>query len=178
MNFNRYPTHWSHLRQPTIIKYRFYDDRRLAAAQDAINKTEIIKNYLELVLPGLVSERIASQLPIFLRDNSQMQQILNTHLDTVKKQVADAAKEKIDDIVNEPQYHIINTAFFDSVRQKADNQFQTVAKEWRPRLEEFDNRRQEIDAMQKQIKLNRQVGILHIISGVGIVMIGIWICSR
>nr|QBK88235.1 MAG: hypothetical protein LCMAC202_05970 [Marseillevirus LCMAC202] len=163
MNFNR---KWSHLGHPILINHQFYANE---FRQDSTN------NYLKLVLPGLVSERIATQLPIVLRDNSQMQQIFDTHLDTVKKQMADAAKEKVDQIVNEPEYHIINTAFFDSVRQKADTQLQQIEKTWQSRLEEFDTRRQEIDTIKSQ------VGTLKIITTVSVslsVLVCAWVLSK
>ncbi|KKL62390.1 hypothetical protein LCGC14_2185670, partial [marine sediment metagenome] len=99
----------------------------------------------------------------------------DTHLDTVKKQMADAAKEKVDQIVNEPEYHIINTAFFDSVRQKADTQLQQIEKTWQSRLEEFDTRRQEIDTIKSQ------VGTLKIITTVSVslsVLVCAWVLSK
>ena len=159
---------WAPMRRPIVIQ-QFYSDEFHRAVQ--INDrlaAEIptrVNKHLNLVLPGLVSGSIAIHLPSFLRDNSQMQRILDTHLETVKEQVTDAAKKKVNEIVNEDEYHTINKAFFDSVRQRADEQFQEVEKQWRPRLEVFDKRRQEIDAMQEKTEeLTNQVNTLRKIS--------------
>ena len=124
MNFTRYPRHWPYI-QPIIVKYQFYAKRD-------------------------IDEYLRSALPILLNNNSQLQQQLDAHLDIIKKKVSDVAKTKIEEIVNESEYHTINTAFFDSVRQKADLQLKN-------QLEKFDT------------KIERQRYILHlqIVVGVG-----------
>lgn len=57
-----------------------------------------------------ITEEISRQIPLYLKNNYQMQQILDTHTFSLKKQLDGTVKEILDKISNDPKYQeVINS---------------------------------------------------------------------
>ena len=106
-NYNRFfcPSCNSFPRKATFDN-NFYTERFRIAVHNAVANDVIWKQHFQ----DCVNEYI---------DNAQkMQQLLTTHIE----QLESTTRDKIQEIVNEDQYHVVNKAFFEAVEQKVQGQ--------------------------------------------------------
>lgn len=93
-----------------------------------------VKSELERILPDMlqtrlnqymlqhfsaqVAKEINTQMPGYLGNNHQMQQILEAHKTTLNQQLEAAAREILNRVVNEEQYHVTTNAHLAAIDQK------------------------------------------------------------
>jgi len=79
-----------------------------------------VRQHLDDVLAGRVSQEILKQLPHILDNNHRMQQILAEQRTSMTETLERAGREVVERIVNEDQYHEVNQAYFDTFKRKGD----------------------------------------------------------
>lgn len=82
---------------------------------------EQVDDKLKAQISGLVVTELLKALPNMLRDNAQMQQILGQHSAELTVQLGEVARQHLEQIVNEDQYHQVHQAFFNAVDQRAND---------------------------------------------------------
>lgn len=91
-------------------------------ARNEINRDFDLKLTQEFnKIPGMVALEISKQMPGFLGNNSQMQQILQNHSTELNNQLEKTAKSTLDRIVNEEQYHKVTNVYTKAIEQKGDD---------------------------------------------------------
>lgn len=78
-------------------------------------------NFSLIYFNSHVSRSLAEQLPGFLNNNVQMQQILQQHSVVLNQQLSDAAHSVLDRVVNEDQYHTMTTRLSAAITQKSED---------------------------------------------------------
>jgi hypothetical protein len=78
-------------------------------------------NFSLIYFNSHVSRSLSEQLPGFLNNNVQMQQILQQHSVELNQQLSDAAHSVLDRVVNEDQYHTMTTRLSAAITQKSED---------------------------------------------------------
>jgi hypothetical protein len=115
-------------------------DSKMSDIKDKIrlSTTNLVNEKLELYtksqLPNNIlyelnrqlPDQLSKQLPAYLDTNHKMQTILNTHIDNLTTELYNSAKETLDKLTNEEQYHSITTSHLNSMavryNESVDNQ--------------------------------------------------------
>ncbi len=78
----------------------------------------VADNYLKMHVPKLVTEQMLSQMPTFLRQSAEMRDVLEHHRSYVERSLETKARDILNNIVNDPQYHTINKALYESFENR------------------------------------------------------------
>jgi hypothetical protein len=84
-------------------------------------KTEATNSIIQN-MPSQVAHQITLQMPSYLSQNAEMQKILKTHSGELEKELEVKARNILQSIVDDPQYHAINKIYFESLDKKADQE--------------------------------------------------------
>ena len=110
-------------------------------------KTHLTKNipkkvneYLSTNLESMVSKNIRNLLPDYLRNNVQMQQILANHTVELNNKLSQSAKDIVNEIVNDEEYHVINKAYFDAFNNRGDTAINTMKQNGQRNIREINDR--------------------------------------
>ena len=88
---------------------------------------DLVQSNVKLYLSSNLAKEINTQMPNYLNNNHQMQQLLNNHQVKLEQALTSKLTELVTTIVNEEQYHTVNKAYFDAFRNKGDNEINTFA---------------------------------------------------
>lgn len=107
-------------------------DIKIPKIKTKINK--LVPNLVELKLntfsqqqlPNLVLKEVCNQIPNFLNNNNQMQQILTHHSNNLNNMLQESATQTLNKVVNEEQYHNITSLHMNSMQQKCDNKLYEI----------------------------------------------------
>jgi hypothetical protein len=86
-------------------------------------------NYLNYVVgrfPGQVAKEINNQMPIYLNNNNQIQQILDTQKLSLRQQLEGTVKEILDRISNDPKYQEIINAHLTAIKHNAEQKLDKI----------------------------------------------------
>ncbi len=95
-------------------------------------------NFISINLPGHIANELNRQVPVYLNNNGQMQQILNTHSHYLNHQLEALATETLSNLVNEPQYQIVTAAHLNSMQEKCDKKIAEIQNTHDAKLKEND----------------------------------------
>lgn len=98
-----------------------------------------LNEYFLTLFPTQINRELNNQIPVFFTNNYQLQQILEKHKQDIKLQLEETARNILEKIIAEPQYHILRDMHLKEIDAKCAEQMIKIA----------------TDADQ-QIKLNRQ----------------------
>lgn len=98
----------------TLLRQELLKQQIKQHAGDKVKKMlpDLVRQQVTYQLPSLVSTQIHEHLPTILRNNYQMRTLFENHLKTMQERLSDAAREILDKIVQEPEYHQVNRAYF------------------------------------------------------------------
>jgi hypothetical protein len=86
--------------------------------------------YLEYIVnkfPNQIAKEIDIQIPIYLNNNHQMQQILNAHKNYLKQELEEIVKEILDRISNDPKHQQIINSHLDAINCNAKRKLDVIA---------------------------------------------------
>ncbi len=153
-----------------------------------------VKEQLRIQLPDMVTSNIVKQLPSILNNDVTMQNILATHRDKLNIAISNSAKQIIENITNDPEYHEVNKKYFNafenrgtasirSFEQKNNatilqlkNECDRVTKELKTKLDQNDKLEERINELETDIKSIGR-GLAYTI-GIGIIGAGGYLISR
>jgi hypothetical protein len=103
----------------------------------------LLERYVDHSLPGLVSKQLLGQVPKFLDQNAAMKAILEQQTQNMTRELDRSARDTLDRISNEPQYHDVRQAYIRSIDGKFQNQLEQQNNSFddnmKNRLEVFDS---------------------------------------
>lgn len=118
-----------------------------------------LETFSRVQIPSHVARALAEQLPGFLNNNAQMQQILHHHSLNLNQQLTDAAHIVLEQVVNEDQYHIMTNRLSAAITQKSEENLTRVNNDANRRLAANDEAFQTaLTEMRRQV--NNQVEAL------------------
>lgn len=85
-----------------------------------------ILQYITNQFPAQVMKEISTQLPNYLNNNYAMQQLLNNHQNDLSYALEEKAREIINKIVNDPQYHVITSAHLAAIDEKCNQKINEI----------------------------------------------------
>ncbi len=88
--------------------------------QNQLDVPIIVKNQLSLLLSGEVSKEINNQMPNYLNNNFQMNNLLLQHKNYLENQLEIKANTIIQNIVDNDNYHVINKCYFDEFENRSN----------------------------------------------------------
>ncbi len=146
---------------------------------DKLNKDlpDLIGSRVDQLVPGHVSSEINKQLPNFLENSRQMQDILQRHSQNLNQKLESSARDTLIHIVDEDQYHQVNEIYFNAFRNRGDTEVNKMWTKCNHKLETFEqeikNFHQHQDRTKKLVieneKLKDKFNILAwITAGLGI----------
>ena len=71
-------------------------------------------------IPGKVAQEISIQMPNYLDNNYKMREILDQHSKDLTNALEEIARQKLDQIANEDQYHLVTKSFTDAIQNKGN----------------------------------------------------------
>lgn len=122
---------------------RMFEDGRIRRKISDGVRGEVPKQarqFMETRVPGMVSTELVKQLPSFLSQNVQFQEMLRKHSSQLSQDLEESARQTLDRIVNEPEYHEVNKAYFDAFRQKADQAIHRMETDGQSAIAEMEKR--------------------------------------
>lgn len=72
------------------------------------------QQYLSAHVPNMINQGLLDYLPKFLAQNHQMQEILQKHAIVLEDQLETRSRAILKKIVEDPEYHYVNRAYFDA----------------------------------------------------------------
>lgn len=143
-----------------------------------------VRKHLDYVLPGLISKEILTQLPVVVSNNFQMQKILEEHQSDLEQALEEAARLILNRVVNDPQYHEVNQAYFEAFKARGQKQIHEFNQQAQDLIEELktncQRELQELKAgldnltqyQERTANLERQITrIQYTLYGVGVLSI-------
>lgn len=116
-----------------------------------------LETFARVQIPSHVSNALVQQLPGFLNNNVQMQQILREHSVELNQQLVDSAHTVLDRVVNEDQYHTMTTRLSAAITQKSEENLTRLTNEANRRLNSNDSEFQSALAeMRNQVNTQLQ----------------------
>ncbi len=131
-------------------------------------------NYIINRFPNQVSKEISNQLPVYLNNNYQMQQILDAHKISLKEKLELTVREILDKISNDPKYQEVVNSHLSAIDHNAeqkldeitsnantqltniqtffDNQMKVMKKRVDENLSEFINLKKEVEQLKLEQK--------------------------
>lgn len=110
------------------------------------------KNYLMGHVPSIVSKEVINFLPQFLSQNHQMHEILQKHAGSMETQLESRSRTILQKVTDDPNYHVINRAFFDAIDRRAtdviSNTDKRLEKTVKTKMTAFDDQARQIQALQ------------------------------
>ena len=85
---------------------------------------EQLDNYTKIQIPSHVAKNMAEQVTGFLNNHNQMNQILLEHSLKLNEQLTNSAKDTLDRVTNEEQYHQVTNSHLKNM----NNRFEDVMK--------------------------------------------------
>lgn len=153
-----------------------------------------IKDQLKIDLPDMVTTNIVKQLPSILNNDVTMQNILSTHRDKLNIAITNSARQILEKITNDPEYHEVNKKYFNAFENRGTasirgfeqknnatilqlkNECDKVTKELRTKLDQNDKLEERINELETDIKSIGR-GLAYTI-GIGIIGAGGYLISR
>jgi len=94
---------------PSIVKSETKD------LKHNINKS--VKEKIE-TLPAVILKELHTQIPTYLTNNAQMQQILSGHSQQLNTVLYDTAQQTLNRLTNEEQYHMVTNSHIANMTQR------------------------------------------------------------
>lgn len=130
-----------------------------------------VKNEVDRILPGLVEtefmkyshnklpkevvKEVSTQMVLYLNNNYQMQQILETHKSNLNKILESSVREIMDRIMKDPKYQEVCDNHLRIINQNADNTINEMQKrfdnEMNLMIKRFNNQFDTISNLQKKV---------------------------
>lgn len=85
-----------------------------------------IMNYIIQNFPSQVAREIQTQMPVFLNNNYQMQEILKKHKDELKDELETKTREILNRVVNDPNYHEVTSYHLAAIDAKGGDKIQEI----------------------------------------------------
>ena len=104
------------------IRIRDEVESKMKETKDGLDRLEQrVKDEIGRTIRDRVAGQIAQQLPAYLDQNTTMQGLLNGHKDRMEATLETKAREILKRIVEDPNYHTVNQAYFDAFKHDGDN---------------------------------------------------------
>jgi len=103
------------------IKIRDAVDAKMGEAKkDLAGVEQRLKDEIGRTIRDRVAGQITNQLPAYLDQNTTMQNLLAGHKDRMEATLEAAARNILKGIVEDPNYHVINQAYFTAFKHDGD----------------------------------------------------------
>jgi hypothetical protein len=85
-------------------------------------------HYVIEKLPGHVGKEISAQMPSYLNNNTQMQQLFEHHKSSLRLQLESTVKEILDRLVNDPKYQEITNFHLAAINSRSDEKINEISR--------------------------------------------------
>lgn len=85
-----------------------------------------LNNYVTYNLPSQVVKVMSDQMPYYLNNSVQMQNILAQHSQNLNQQLYNSATETLNNLTNEEQYHHVTNSHLNAMTKRFDNNLNTL----------------------------------------------------
>jgi len=132
------------------------------------------QQYLNANVPGMISKELFNYLPKYLAQNQQMHEIMQKHSSQMEGQLETRSRSILEKITNDPNYHVIHRAFYDSVDRRANDALSAAEKKFdktaKTKMAAFDEQALQIQKLQYENRdLKNSLFWQQVISGTHIV---------
>lgn len=143
------------------IENRIENSSRLASKNENLSFASKIPEMVEKIVdrstPLNVSREIKKQLPSYLDNNYEMQNILNNHISKLQTELENRVDKILNEITSQSSYHTINQKYFDVFQSKTDKAISNFEKETERSLKNLTNKYnqdfKELESNLKECKL-------------------------
>ncbi|XWV26962.1 hypothetical protein QJ857_gp0087 [Tupanvirus soda lake] len=112
-------------------------------------------DYIVNQFPGQVSKEINNQIPNYLNNNYQMQQILDTHKSSLKQQLESTVRDILDRISNDPKYQEVVEAHLQTIDNNGTQKIKEISNNAYAQLKSIrSDFNQELDRMKNEVDTN------------------------
>jgi hypothetical protein len=77
-----------------------------------------LQNYTHNSLPGNITKELQNQVPLFLSNNHQMQNILGSHILQLQNELSSVSRQILDKITNEEKYQTVTASHLNSMSMR------------------------------------------------------------